>query len=136
MGALPVLIVARPGRTRDGLQALLTAITQVTITGLADDIHSALGLALDHHPELVLLNGNVCNDTMSDAVSQIKAKWPGTRCLVLVSSVRRQQVARSAGADGVLLRGFPATQFFETVEMLTKENTRQQTVYHHQVSHR
>ena len=40
---------------------------------------------------------------------------------VKISNVRQQQVARSSGADSVLLKGFPAARFFEAVEMLTTE---------------
>jgi len=121
MKILPVLIVAQPGRARDGLQALLMAKTQVRIVGLAKDVPSALDLAAEHHPELVLLDSSACDGSISDAVNQIEVKWPEARCLVLVSSVCQQQAARTAGAEGVLLKGFRAAKFFEIVEMLTKE---------------
>jgi two-component system nitrate/nitrite response regulator NarL len=121
MEILPVLIVAQLGRARDGLQALLMAKTQVRIVGLANDLPSALDLAAEHDPELVLLDSNACDGSISDAMNQIEVKWPGARCLVLVSNVRQQQAAKSAGADGVLLKGFRAAQLFEVVEMLTKE---------------
>jgi len=120
-----VLVVAQPGRTRDGLQALLMAVAQVKIVGLAQDIPSAFELDTEHHPELVLLDSSACDGMVSDAINRIQVKWPGARCLVLVSSVREQQAAVSAGADGVLLRGFPATKFFKVIEMLARETVQQ-----------
>jgi DNA-binding NarL/FixJ family response regulator len=100
------------------------AIGQVRVVGLAKDIPSALELDTEH-PELVLLDSSACDGPMPDAVNHIRGRWPGARCLVLVGSARQQHVARSAGADGVLLKGFPAGRFFEVVEMLTTEKAQQ-----------
>ena len=121
MQTLPVLVVAQAGRTRDGLLALLKAIAQVQIIGLAKDVSSAHQLAIDHHPGLVLLDSSTCNGTLASAVDQIRSEWPEARCLVLVNNIHQQQRAKSAGADNVLLKGFAATRLFEFVEGLTKE---------------
>jgi len=116
----PALIVARPGRVRDGLQALLTTVPQIGTVDLADDGPSALRMVRRRHPALVLLDINLHDDEVSTLLRQIKARWPQTRCLVLADSVRLQQMARDAGADSVLLKGFPAAQLFATIEGLLK----------------
>ena len=116
----PVLIVARPGRMRDGLQALLAAMPQIGSVDLTDDGPSALSTAPNQHPALVLLDTRTSGDETLAVLRQIKTRWPLARCLLLVDTDRQRRLARAAGADGVLLKGFQADQLFATVEGLLK----------------
>ena len=117
-GYAPVLIVAKPGRVRDGLQALLAAISQTEIVGPADDGPSALRMITEHHPVLVLLDADLPDDGAPTVLGRIKSEWPQIRCIVLADNVRQQQAAQAAGADSVLIKGFPAAQLFATIKRL------------------
>jgi DNA-binding NarL/FixJ family response regulator len=116
MDDYPVLIVAPKGRVRAGLQALLMAMPQVDSIDLADDIPSAL--SSERVPVLVLLDLEGHRDSIADALEAIRAQWPDVRCLVLANSVQDQQIAKSVGADDVLLKGFPTARLFESVRGL------------------
>ena len=116
MDDYPVMIVAPKGRVRDGLQALLMAMPQVERIDLADDVPSAL--TSERAPALVLLDVDQHRDDIPAALESIRSRWPGVRCLILANSVQEQQVAKAAGADDVLLKGFPTARLFESVRGL------------------
>jgi DNA-binding NarL/FixJ family response regulator len=117
MGEL-TLIVARPGRLRDALSALLTTIPRLKIVGQADDGPSALKMVAERHPTLVLLDSTLPDDEVKVMLGQIKAERPQTRCIVLVGNSRQQQVAKHAGADEVLLKGYLTANLLTSIEEL------------------
>ena len=112
------LIVAHPGPVRDGLRALLTAIPQVASLKEIDDALSALQVVEEHRPALVLISVNSTDDKVWNLLAQIKAKHPQTRSILLVNDVQQQQLAQTAGADGVLLKGAPASRLSATIKHL------------------
>jgi DNA-binding NarL/FixJ family response regulator len=112
------LIVAKPGRVRDGLQALLTAITEIDSVEQMDDTTSALRRITEQRPDLVLLDFSLTGDEPQAILKRIKAESPQTRCLALADDVEEQQIAKAAGADAILIKGFPAQRLIETVRRL------------------
>jgi DNA-binding NarL/FixJ family response regulator len=112
------LIVARPGRLRDALSALLTTIPGLRIVGQADDGPSVLRMVAERHPTLVLLDSTLPDDEVKAVVRQIKAHWPQIRCIVLAGNPEQQQIVRNAGADEVLLKGYPAATLLASLEKL------------------
>lgn len=118
-----VLIIAKPSRMRDGLRALLRTIPYLTLVGQVDDGLSAIKTMTDQHPTLVLLGANLLDEDIQTVLVQIKAKWPETRCIVLVDNVQQQWIAKAAGADSALLVGFPASKFVSTIQELLSWET-------------
>lgn len=118
-----VLLVAKPSRMRDGLRALLRTIPYLKIVGQADDSSSALALVSEQRPTLVLLGANLPNDEVQTVLAQTKAECPEARCIVLADSFQRQWLAEMAGADSVLLTGFPAAKFISIIEKLLSLET-------------
>ncbi len=110
------VVVARPGRLRAALSALLTTISQLEIIGQADDSFSALKLVAERDPALILLDSSLKDDEVKEIVSQIKAKRPQTHCLVLADTPQQQQMAKNAGADEILLKGHPAANLMANIE--------------------
>jgi DNA-binding NarL/FixJ family response regulator len=115
------LIIARPGRLRDGLQTVLAAMPQIETVDRADDLRSALRMAAEHQPALVLLNTDLINGQTRETLEQIRAKSSGARCIVLADDVQQQQRAKAVGADDVLLRGFSVTELFASVDRLLRQ---------------
>ena len=111
-------IVAEPGRFRDSLRALLTATPQIDAVYQADDAVSALRAIAENHAALMLLDGSLPGSEMDAVLRRIKAERPQVRCIVLADNARQQQEAKVAGADAVLLKGFPTAELFQTVERL------------------
>jgi DNA-binding NarL/FixJ family response regulator len=112
------LIAARPGPLQDGLQALMTAIPQIEIVARADDASAVVRLVTEYRPSLVLLDTSLVGNEAWTMLRQIKAEWPQARCTVLADNVQQQQEATAAGADAVLLKGFPAARLVATIEKL------------------
>lgn len=115
---IPALIVAPPGRLRDSLRVLLRACETITVVGLASDGGDGLLQVAQKAPALVLIDGSLIGEGDGEALRQIKGRWPGVRCLVLVHSVEQEHLARAAGADAVLQAGFRAEVLFETIRSL------------------
>ena len=112
------LIVARPGPVRDGLRALLTAIPRIASLREIDDAASALRAVEQHRPVLVLISVGSPGDEVWDLLPQIKAGYPRTRFILLVDDVQQQQLAQAAGAEGVFLKGAPASRLSATIKHL------------------
>jgi DNA-binding NarL/FixJ family response regulator len=117
-GDVVTLVAARPGRVRDGLQALLAAIPQIEIIGHADDGASALECVAEHKPALVLLDTNLPDGQVWTVLKQIKMRCPQARCLIISDTSQQRQAAKAAGADGVLLKGFLAAELVAVIKEL------------------
>jgi DNA-binding NarL/FixJ family response regulator len=114
----PALIVASPGRIRDGLKTMLRAIPRIESVLQANDGPAALKIITEHHPVLVLLDSHLANNDIQSVSRQIKANSPQTRCVMLVDNARQQWMAKVADADRVLTIGCPAGEFFAAIEGL------------------
>ena len=112
------LIVSQPGPLRDGLRALLTAMSRVKIIGEASDTASVLRMIQEHRPKLVLMDADLPGDEVGNTLKTIKTDWPQVRCIVLASTVEQQQAIALAGADSAPLKGFPAERLYATIEKL------------------
>ncbi len=110
------LIATRPGSLQDSLVALMTTMQQVNVVLIAEDTAAVLRTMAQHCPALVVLELD-----LPTALQEIKNRWPLTRCIALADNVQQQQESELAGADAVLLKGFPAAGFIAAVEGLLSQ---------------
>ena len=110
------LIATRPGPLLDSLVALMTTMDQVNAVLIAEDGASALRMMAQHRPALVVIEMNLPAGEMHAVLGEIKTRWPLTRCIALVEDIEQQQEAESAGADVVLIAGFPPARFIAAIE--------------------
>ena len=115
---MSVLIVARPGRMREGLRALLRTIPRIEIVGQVGQGSAALEMVTRERPALVLLNSSLPFEEAWMALKQIKAAWPQTQCIVVADNIQQQGMAQASGADGVLLKGYAAETLFMTIDQV------------------
>jgi DNA-binding NarL/FixJ family response regulator len=115
------LIVAQPGPLREGLRAALSTMPHLVVVGEVDSAAAALDLDLHCPPGLVVLSAETPGRDALDAWQQVRARWPEARCLILADTVQQQEMARTAGVDTVLLKGFAAAKLFAAVETLFGE---------------
>jgi DNA-binding NarL/FixJ family response regulator len=120
-GAL-ALIVAEPGPLRDSLRAFLMTLPQIDMVDLVDDSSSALALLRERDPDLLLVDANQAAIESLLARRTIKADGTTRRCLVLADDKQQQQAAILAGADVVLIKGYPAAKLFKTIEELLSQD--------------
>ena len=115
------LIAARPGPLQDSLVALMTTMPQVNVVLIAEDATSALRTMARHRPALVVLETNLPAEESCAPLQEIKAEWPTTGCIALADDVEQRQKAMSAGADVVLIVGFPAAKLIAAIEGLLSQ---------------
>jgi len=112
------LIVVRPGPLRNSLQTLMASMPQIQIVAESRNVSALLRLGAQLPPDLVLLEAALPGNEVCAAVSEIKARWAGTRTIVLVENAGQQREAQAAGADAVLYQGFPAARLIAVIEDL------------------
>ena len=117
---VPAYILARPGRIRDSLVALLRAIPQIGPVQLVHgDLRELQSIPVQNRA-LVLLDASLINQEMWSYMKQMKGKSFHTHCkyIVLADTAFQRRMAQAAGADDVLLAGFPAGELFDTIDNL------------------
>ena len=115
------LIVARPGPLRNGLQALMTTMPQIEILAETTDPSALRRMGAGMQPDVVLLDTSLPEDQVWAALGQIKAEWSHTRSIVLVEDSQQKQKAQAAGADVVLIQGYPAAKLIAAIEGLLSQ---------------
>ena len=100
------LIVARPGRLRESLKAIVAALPRIGETSVAGSGRSALEMVSKLHPGVVLVDADTPGVAVPGFVGLVKARWAQARCILIVGRPERRPVAETNGADVVLVRGF------------------------------
>ena len=112
------LIATRPGSLQDSLVALMTTMHQVNAVLIAEDAASALRTMAHHRPALIVIETGLPTQASRDPIEQIVTGCPWARCIALADDTEQQRQAEAAGADAVLIVGFPAARFIAAVEEL------------------
>ena len=101
-----VLIVDDHALVRGGLVALLSVAPDLEVVGEAEDADTAVLLAAERVPDLVVMDLSLAGSDGVDATARIRAADPDVRILVLTSFADQRWVrgALDAGADGYLLK--------------------------------
>jgi DNA-binding NarL/FixJ family response regulator len=90
----------------EALEAILTSDGRIDVVGRALDGQTAVDLAVEQQPDVVLMDIAMPVLDGIDATRRIKAESPGTRVIVLTGSAAAQDVdrARTAGAIGYVTK--------------------------------
>jgi len=116
------LIVAKPGPLRNSLQALMTTVPKIEIVAETDNPSTLLRMGNAMQPDIVLLDASLSEDDVWAALRRIRDEWLQTRSIVLVEGSHQQQRARAAGADVVLIKGYPADGLTTAIEELLQSD--------------
>ena len=106
--------VVAPFWLHEPLGVVLHAAPGVRWGGCVTTVEALLSAPVEEPPDLVLLYAS--SRRTASQVGQVKAAWPGVRCIVLIEDAQHQEVALQAGADLVLLEGLAPGQLLETLE--------------------
>jgi DNA-binding NarL/FixJ family response regulator len=106
-GPTTVLLVDDHPLVRQGLQAVLSTVDDITVVGEASDGRAAVELAAELEPDVIIMDLQLPGLHGIDATREIVAARPGTAVLVLTMFEDDDMVfsAVSAGAAGYLLKG-------------------------------
>lgn len=101
-----VLLVDDQRLLTDMLSQVLMREPDMEIVGVAGTVHDACDCARDR-PDVVLMDYRLPDGTGAEATRVIKARWPGTRVVMLTALEDDETVLESiqAGADGYLTKG-------------------------------
>ena len=110
------LIVGQPGTLQNSLFSLMTTLPQIDLVAESKDMASLFRLGAQIQPDLVLIQPELPENHLVEAVHFIKNEWPNSRTIVLVDDTRQHQEAETAGADAVLFKGYRAAGLMNVVE--------------------
>ncbi len=101
-----LLVADDHGLLRAGLIALLNAETGMMVIGEADDEHSAVSLAVEKRPDIVLMDISMPDSGGIQATRRIKQLVPETKVLIMTVHEDKSlaQEAIQAGAMGYILK--------------------------------
>lgn len=107
MKTLRVLLADDHTLVLAGLRLLLEQMEGTLIVGEASDGRQAVALALEHRPDLVIMDISMRELNGIDATIRIRAEMPATRILILSSHTTEDFVRRAidAGVSGYLVKG-------------------------------
>jgi DNA-binding NarL/FixJ family response regulator len=112
-----VLIADDHAVVREGIQSVLHAGEGFTVVGAAATGDQALALAMEHRPDVVVLDISMPGKTGLEVAAELRQELPNTRVLVLSIHDHAEYVMESvrAGADGYLRKDAAPGELREAV---------------------
>lgn len=113
-----ILIVDDHPALREGLKSILSFSPFFDIVGEVCDGLDALDFVEKLLPDLVLMDLSMPRMDGIAATREIKKKWPATKVLVFTihESPEYRTAARTAGADGYLLKGSSRAEMIDSIK--------------------
>lgn len=120
-----VLVVDDHPMFRDGLVALVDSLPWARVVAQAEDAEAAVAAALEHRPEVVLMDLHLPRGNGLEATARITEALPGTAVLVLTMVENQDAVAAAlrAGARGYLVKGSSRAQIARAIEAVADGET-------------
>ncbi|MGY1727924.1 response regulator [Geodermatophilus sp. SYSU D01062] len=120
-----VLVVDDHPLFRDGLVALVGSLPWAQVVAEAGDATGAVAAALEHRPDVVLMDLHVPGGNGLDATARITEALPDTAVLVLTMVENEDAVAAAlrAGARGYLVKGASRAQIARAIEAVADGET-------------
>ncbi len=121
-GPIKVLLVDDQPLLRGGFRALLRAVPDMEVVGEAGDGDTAVQLAVQTRPDIVLMDVQMPRADGLSATARITAdpRLPGTRVIVLTTFELDEYVfgALKAGASGFLLKDIEPEALIDAVRLV------------------
>ena len=117
-----VLLIAPPGRLRDGFRAILGAIPWVANVTCVSGGAGSYQAFLEKQPSLVFVDVDTLGDKGVQIVKRIRTACQNTRIVAIVATWRQREQAQRAGADAVLFSGFSNEKLYQAMTELLGEN--------------
>jgi DNA-binding NarL/FixJ family response regulator len=110
-----IIFVSEPGMMQEAMRAVLAALPDVSIVGLASGSLSALQLLPRCEADVVVIDQNIPVDEMLALVRSIRALHPPVACIALTSTRSQMRLALTEGAYAALPRSSPSQQISEAI---------------------
>jgi two-component system response regulator NreC len=115
-----VILADDHGIVREGLRVLLRSAPDITVVGDAENGTSALSLALQLAPDVVVLDLDMPGGDGATALRAIQAKVPSVRVLILTMHAEHERLLPllEAGARGYLSKAAASTDLIEAIRVV------------------
>jgi DNA-binding NarL/FixJ family response regulator len=120
-----ILIAEDHALLREGLRALLSSDPDIEVVGEAADGREAIRLTGTLAPNLVLMDLSMPGTNGTEAITEIKKRYPSTRMLVLTVHKTEEYIRDTlqAGADGYVLKDATYTELMIAVKNVLSGKT-------------
>jgi DNA-binding response OmpR family regulator len=106
-GPLRVLVVDADDRVRESLTGLLAISGQCLVVASAGQVSTALDLAVDHRPDVVIVDPRLPEvDGGIALIASLRVRLPSTRILAMSWSDTLESAVLESGADGFVRKTF------------------------------
>lgn len=124
MTAIRVLVADDDPRLRSSVQLLIDSESDMTVVGTADDGAAAVAAALEHRPDVVLMDVRMPVMNGIEATREILQTGDGPRVIVLTMFDLDRYVyeAIQAGASGFMLKNAPPASLVHAVRVAHEGN--------------
>lgn len=129
-----VLLVARVGPTRDGIQALLDSMKDVELVTVTDDIEAALAYASDTCPNLIILVIDRLSHELNEAMPALHNRCLETGILIFTHSEAARQETMNSQIATILPIGIRAVELSQAIETLLKPTSFQKEINSREVT--
>ena len=110
---MKVLVVDDSESFRDGLISMLAAEPDIEVVGEAPDGDAGLRLALEHHPDVVLMDLTMPGTVGLEATRRLTSAAPHVGVIAL--TLRSDDEAIAAGARGYVVKGASRTELLRSI---------------------
>lgn len=93
------MIVSHPGTWQRVLQKYIEAYSFVQVVGVAGGSLSAVQLAKEQSPDLMIIDSSISFDDLIALVENVKQENPGTRSIVITDTTQQRRKIIRSGAD-------------------------------------
>jgi len=115
-----VLVLAKPGELRDGIEALLAAVPLVDSVYCRSNLNVNGSQLAKLSPDLLVLNPNKPGESLTNQLREIKQRLPYIKVLQIVDREEAKEKTDSTYSDVILVKGFRGARFIEVVNKLLK----------------
>jgi two-component system, NarL family, response regulator NreC len=120
-----ILLVEDHPLVRQGIKAIVAEKSELTVVGEVQDGWELLDCLTHRIPQLIILDISLPHLGGIEATRLIKSSYPEIKVLILTLHNRREYVeeARSAGAEGYLLKDEVEKELLSAIEALRQGGT-------------
>ena len=117
-GVVDVLIVAHPSRFRDGLKAVVAALSWVERVGTVGQWTAVSDYVQRYQPAIVIFDVDNLDPVTWVEAEAMRASCNKTKCIAIIDRVQQREVAQTMAADATLLRGFTTDLLYHTIRTM------------------
>lgn len=114
---IKVMLVEDQRLVREGIKALIHAVDDIEVIGMAEDGKSVINILQHKVPDVVLMDINMPDMEGIKATVKIKENYPTVRVVMLTTVADEELVIRgiNVGADGFLLKNLYADNLIKSI---------------------